>query len=90
FREKRLAKQVSAELKALLENKSQDFKHKTQPGKWHSLEVRIKDTTMSLSMDGKEVGSFKSEGIGHPTKRMLRLSVPKQVYVDDIQILRLE
>jgi hypothetical protein len=35
-----------------------------------------------------EAGSFSSPGMAHPTKKMLRLSVPKNAVVDDVKIHR--
>lgn len=89
IREQRQAKQVSKELQSLLDTKVQKIKHKTTPGEWHSLSLRIEGEQMTLHMDEELVGSFASEGIAHPTKRMLRLSVPKEVFVDDLSIRRL-
>jgi len=48
--------------------------------------AKINDDTLTVSIDGKEVGSFASPGIAHPTKRMLRLSIPRNVVVDDVKI----
>ena len=40
------------------------------------------------SINGKVVGSFKSDGLAHPTKRLLRLLVPYNAHVDDVKIWR--
>lgn len=90
IREKRQAKQVSDELQAMLDTKVKKVKHDTEPGEWASLEVRIEGDTMTVKLNDEVVGNFSSEGIGHPTKRTLRLSVPKQVYIDDLEIVRLK
>ena len=37
---------------------------------------------------GKLIGSFRSEGFAHETKRLIRLLVPNNVYVDDVRIWR--
>lgn len=77
---------LTPEMKKLLVGKTKQFKHKLETDAWHSLVVRIAGDTVSVSIDGKDVGSFASEGFAHPTKRMLRLSVPRQAVVDDLQI----
>jgi hypothetical protein len=55
-------------------------------GKWHDLGVKISGEELSVTIDGKAVGSFSSPGIAHPTKKMLRLSVPRNAVVDDVKI----
>ncbi|MDC0295243.1 hypothetical protein OAL35_00150 [bacterium] len=58
-------------------------------GKWHDLEVRIVGDRLSVSVDARHIASLESEGIAHPTKSRLRLSVNKQAWVDDLQLVRL-
>jgi hypothetical protein len=45
---------------------------------------------VSVSIEGKLVASVTSEGVAHPTKRMVRLSVPRQVWVDDVKVIAAE
>ncbi len=82
------AKTLTDEQRKAIQSREKKFNHKLETGKWYQLEVRIIGETMTVSIDGKEVGSFSSEGIDHPTKRMLRLAVPKNAVVDDIKIYR--
>ncbi len=89
-RELRQANQVSPELQALLKTKSTRVPHKMQTGKWYTAVVEIDGDTLAVSIDGGEVAKFSSEGIAHPTKRMLRLSIPQNVVVDDLRIYSLE
>ena len=44
---------------------------------------------MTVTINEKKVGSFSSEGIAHPTKRALRVAVPKKVIIDDLKIYSL-
>ncbi len=67
---------------------SKTVPHVTEVAKWHELQVKIEGDEVSMAIDGKAVGSFRSPGIAHPTKRMLRLSVPMNVVVDDVKIYR--
>ncbi|MBT5017135.1 MAG: hypothetical protein HON04_00130 [Planctomicrobium sp.] len=85
-RELRLAKKLPKEKEEELKAKKKTIKNKLEAGKWHHLKVQVQGETMTLSINSKEVGEFTSEGIAHPTKRMLRLSVPKEAVVDEIKI----
>ncbi|QDV25485.1 nucleotidyl transferase family protein [Aureliella helgolandensis] len=85
-RELRLAKQVPASLEDELKTKKRRVANELELGKWYTLSVTISGETLGASIDGKEVASFASPGIAHPTKRMLRLSVPQRVVIDDLKI----
>jgi hypothetical protein len=87
--EARKAKQpLTDEQKKAVAGKSKIVPHATATSKWHELQVKMEGDEMSVAIDGKEVGSFRSPGIAHPTKRMLRLSVPRNAVVDDVKIYR--
>ncbi|GEP43138.1 hypothetical protein BGE01nite_24290 [Brevifollis gellanilyticus] len=87
--EARKAKQkLTAEQQAAMKDKSKSFPHELEVGKWHDLIVKVSGDTLSATIDGQLVGSFSSPGIAHPTKRTLRLSVPRNVVVDDVKIWR--
>ena len=88
IREARTGKTLSVEQKKMLKQKQSKVKHSLENGKWYDLVAKVEGDTLSISIDGKEVATFSSEGIAHPTKRMLRLSVPKQAVVDDVKIWR--
>jgi hypothetical protein len=79
-------KPLSDEQKKALVGKTKTVTHATEVGKWHDLQVMIKGDELSVTIDNKAVGSFSSPGIAHPTKRMLRLSVPRNAVVDDVKI----
>ncbi|MDC0311703.1 LamG domain-containing protein [bacterium] len=80
------AKTLTADQKKMLKTKEKGVKNKLETGKWYDLLCVIKGDTMTVSIDGKEISSFSSEGIAHPTKRTLRLSIPKNVVIDDLKI----
>ena len=86
IRKKRQSKQVTPELQKLLNSKTTQFPLKLKVGKWYALAVEVKGKTINVKIDGKDIGTFASDGIAHPTKRMLRLSVPRQAVVDDLKI----
>jgi hypothetical protein len=81
-------KPLTDEQKKAVAGKSKTVPRATEVGKWHDLQVKMEGDEISVSVDGKTVGSFRSPGIAHPTKRMLRLSVPHNAVVDDVKIYR--
>lgn len=77
------------ELKSL-KLKSRFFKVKLTKNEWHDLKVIVHGDEMTVTIDEKEVGSFRSPGIDHPTKSRLRLAVNKEAWVDDVKVVRLD
>jgi hypothetical protein len=71
-----------------LKLKEKSFPTPIAPESWHTLVLTINGETMTASVDDKVIGSFASPGIGHPTKKVLRLSVPKNAVVDDVELYR--
>ena len=54
---------------------------------WHTLVVRTKGNELSVSIDGKSVGTFASEGITHATKSLVSLTTnPVDVHYDDFSL----
>jgi len=88
FEEAKKAKTLTAEQKKFLATTKKSFPVKLEAGKWYALSVQITGDKVSVTIDGKDVGSFSSEGFAHPTKKMLRLAVPKQAVVDEVRIYR--
>jgi hypothetical protein len=86
IQERRLAGDKSPELAALLKEKQKVLPIDLDTTKWHKLLVTIVGDTMTATLDDLEVGSFKSVGIAHPTKRMITLAVNKSAKVDDIKV----
>lgn len=90
IRDRRKAGEKSPELNQLLKTKSKTFPLKLDANQWHQLLVVVKDDVMRVSINGKAAGEFKSEGIAHPTKRMITLAVNKGAQVDDIKVWKLD
>ena len=89
IRETRQAKQkLTDEQQQAIKGKEKAIPHPLETGKWHDLTVKILGEELSVTIDGQPVGSFSSPGIAHPTKRTLRLSVPRNAVVDDVKIWR--
>ncbi len=80
------AKSLTAAQKAFLATTKKRFPVKTAPGEWHNLRIEIRGETVSVTIDGELAGTFTSRGFAHPTKRMLRLAVPRSAVVDDVQV----
>lgn len=90
IRERRQKGDKSPELAALLKTKTKSFKLDLQPSTWHTLHIMVAGDTMSVKIDGVDTGSFASEGIAHPTKRMITLAVNKSADVDDVKVWSLK
>ncbi len=89
FYEAKKAKKLTDEQKAFFTTTKKKFPSKISLGQWHELRVRIEDDRVTATIDGEEMASFASAGFTHPTKRMLRLSVPHNAVVDDVKIFAL-
>jgi len=81
-------KTLSAEQEQALKGKQKMVPQASAIGQWHELQVKIAGDELSVVLDGKAVGAFKSAGIAHPTKKLLRLAVPRNAVVDDVKIWR--
>jgi len=79
---------LTEEQQQALKGKQKPVPHPVALGQWHNLLVKVTGDELSVSVDGNVVGSFKSPGIAHPSKRMLRLAVPRNAVVDDVKIWR--
>lgn len=90
IRERRLAGDKSPELAKLLKTKVATFNLDLAADQWYTLTVVVEGDTMRATVDGKFVGQFQSEGIGHPTKRMITLAVNKSAWVDDVKVWKLK
>lgn len=89
IRERREAGDKSPELAALLKTKTKAFKLDLRPTDWHTLHITVSGDTMTVKIDDQPAGTFSSEGIAHPTKRMITLAVNKSAQVDDVKVWRL-
>lgn len=88
IREARLNQSLTKAQKDLIAGLTKNFPAEIAIGQWHDLLVEIAGDTVTVSVDGKEAGHFSAAGFAHPTKRMLRLSVPRNAVVDEVRIWR--
>ena len=90
FYDARKAKTLTPEQLAFIASKKKTFPNALEAGKWHDLVIHVVGDTVSVAIDGKPVASLTSEGVAHPTKRLIRLSVPRQAWVDDVRVFAAE
>lgn len=84
----RKAKTVDAATEALLKTKEASFPVQLEKGTWYSVTVRIQGDVMTAYIDGKRIGSLKSDGIAHATKNKIGLVTPKQeMHYDNVKVL---
>jgi hypothetical protein len=78
---------LTPEEKEKLKSKRIMFPVKLALQDWHTLVVRTLQDGIEAIIDGKTVGSFKSEGIAHPTKSLVSLTTNRvDVNYDDFSI----
>jgi hypothetical protein len=78
---------LTDEDKAMLAKKTKNFPYKPSLNDWHTLVIRTKGDEMEANIDGKPVGSFKSEGVAHDTKTLVSLTTNRiDVEYDDFSI----
>ncbi|MDP3069395.1 MAG: hypothetical protein Q8N18_03860 [Opitutaceae bacterium] len=85
----RLAGKLTPEQQKAIAALKKNFTAPIATGKWHSLSIRIVGDIAAVALDGKPIGSFASAAFAHPTKRMIRLGVPRKAVVDDVMIFAL-
>lgn len=76
--------------KQLLKDRQQRFPLALEAGRWYTLAVTIRGDALGVAVDGEAVGAFASPGIAHPTKHMIRLSVPREAVVDDVSVIAIQ
>lgn len=77
---------LTIEQKKGLATKNKIYPHKLETKTWYDVIATVKGDTVQCRINGKMIGEFESEGIGHESKSLIRLLVPKTVHVDDVKI----
>jgi hypothetical protein len=73
--------------RALLKTKEASFPVKLKPDAWYAISIRIQGDLMQTFIDGKLVGSLRSEGIAHATKNKIGLVTPGQeMHYDNVLV----
>jgi hypothetical protein len=90
LREARQNNTLTAAQKNLLKTKSKTFPHSLAAKTWHTLLITVEGDQMRATLNGQIIGTFQSEGIAHPTKRMITLAVNQSAAVDDVKVWKLK
>jgi hypothetical protein len=78
---------LSAEDKEMLKSKNKSFPATLSLQDWHTLLIHTQGDEVEVIIDGKAVGSFKSEGLAHETKTLVSLTTnTADVNYDDFSI----
>lgn len=88
IRSAKKANELSAEQKKLLNTKGKRFPHPLATGEWHQVYATVTGDEVTCTINGIEVGTFRSPGFAHDTKTLIRLLVPYNVSVDEVKIWR--
>ncbi|MFN0077362.1 MAG: family 16 glycoside hydrolase [Prosthecobacter sp.] len=85
--DRKKANQLTDDEKKMLASKTTKFPVKLSLQDWHTLVVQTKGDEISVTIDGKAIGSFKSSGIAHDTKSLISLTTNAvDVEYDDFSI----
>ena len=85
--DRKKANQLTADEKKMLASKAKRLPVKLSLEEWHTLVVETQGDELLVSIDGKDVGSFKSEGIAHDTKSLVSLTTNGvDVHYDDFSL----
>ena len=82
----RLANKADPEIQTLLKSNEKSFPLERSADEWQTLRLSVSSNTLTARVDGKEIGSFTSEGFAHDTKAEIRINVPSQAWLDDVRI----
>jgi hypothetical protein len=75
------------DLAALLATKSQAFPWPADDG-WHELVLVTEGDEMRVTLDGKPLGSHRSEGFAHPMKRWFSFLMNPSAWIDDVKVYK--
>jgi hypothetical protein len=85
--ERKKANQLTEAEKQMLAAKTKRFPVQLSRNTWHTLVVRTKGDELSVIIDGKPVGAFRSPGIAHDHKSLVSLTTnPVDVHYDDFSL----
>jgi hypothetical protein len=78
---------LPADLEALLATKTKDLPWQADH-EWHELVLVTEGDEMRASLDGRPLGSHRSAGFAHPTKRWFSLLMNPSAWIDDVKVYR--
>ena len=80
---------LPADLQELLASKEKAFSWKAD-NEWHELVLVTEGDEMRVTLDGKPLGSHRSPGFAHQTKRWFSLLMNPSAWVDDVKVYRVK
>lgn len=81
------APEEKKQLQALVKARTATFKVEFDPTKWHQARVEVVGDEETISIDGRCVGYFKSEGFDHPTKNAIGFTIGgASVQLDNLKV----
>jgi hypothetical protein len=80
---------LPADLVALLATKLKSFPWKADAG-WHELVLVTEGDEMRVTLDGTPLGSHRSEGFAHPTKRWFSFLMNPTAWIDDVKVYKVK
>ena len=87
YEKKKSPEGLPPEQKAFLETKTKRASVSVSLQDWHTFIARTKGDSVEVSIDGKSVASFQSEGIGHESKSLVSLTTNQvDVHYDDFSL----
>jgi hypothetical protein len=87
YEKKKSPEGLSPEQKSFLETKTKRTPVSLSLQDWHTFMARTKGDSVEVSIDGKIVAGFQSEGIGHESKSLVSLTTNQvDVHYDDFSI----
>jgi len=75
------------DLAALLATKTKDFPWQAD-NEWHELILVTEGDEMRATLDGKPIGSHRSEGFAHPMKRWFSMQMSPSAWIDDVKVYK--
>tara|TARA_R110000850_G_scaffold159723_15_gene284067 strand:- start:48 stop:470 length:423 start_codon:yes stop_codon:yes gene_type:complete len=79
----------SAEYKEALAAAEKSFPIEIDADEWHEVVTHHNGETLTVYLNGEEVASHTSPGLGHPTKNHFAFAVPGKAIVDDFHLWKL-
>jgi hypothetical protein len=87
YEKKNAPEGLSPEQKDYLKTKTKSLPVTVSLQDWHTLVIRTKADEVEVNLDGKALGSLKSEGVAHETKTLVSLTTNRvDVNYDDFSI----
>jgi hypothetical protein len=80
---------LPADLQSLLDSKMKLVPWQAD-NEWHELVLVTEGDEMRVTLDGKLLGSHRSEGFGHENKRWFSLLMNPNAWVDDVKVYKVK